>query len=254
MPGLPSPARPSTMSTSLLLALLPPLLLVVQATLNVPQLVRLFRNQHAGVPLVGEALSLLAGAGWLVWAALARDGAMVVSAVLALAGFGPSTWVLLRAGHPWRLAAGLAGALTLGAGVGLAVGGITVLGGVLTGLAVVQYGAYMAEAFRCRDWSGYSVTSGVLRVCFGAGWALYGHLRATPVLVLWGVLTVVTFSATLGRALWWRPPGTYHARPWSPLVKDMSWPAATWSANSLELAVRARSGRRTTRSWSARSR
>lgn len=201
------------MSTAVLLALLPPLLLLVQATLNVPQLVRLFRAQHAGVPLVGEALSLLSGAGWLVWAALAGDGAMVASAVLALAGFGPSTWVLLRAGRPWRLAAVLAGGLTLGGAVGLAVGGITLLGGILTGLALVQYGAYLTEAVRCRDWSGYSMTSGVLRIGFGAGWAVYGQLRAAPALVVWGALTVVTFSCTLGRMLWWQRVQSGEARP-----------------------------------------
>ena len=242
------------MTDDLLVALLPPLLLVVQATLNVPQLVRLFRAQHAGVPLAGEALSLVAGAGWLVWAVLAEDGAMGVSAVLALAGFGPSTWVLLRAGRPWRLAAALAGATALGAVVGLAAGGITLLGGVLTGLAVVQYGAYLVEAVRCRDWSGYSVASGVLRIGFGAGWACYGLLRATPVLVTWGVLTVITFTCTLARALWWRRRAPYAPGPWSPSPRDTSWPAATWSASSSALVARARSGRHATRSWSARSR
>lgn len=242
------------MTDDLLVALLPSFLLVLQAALNVPQLVRLFRAQHAGVPLAGEALSLVAGVGWLVWAVLAGDGAMVASAVLALAGFGPSTWVLLRAGRPWRLAATLAGAMALGATVGLVVGGITLLGGVLTGLAVVQYGAYLVEAVRCRDWSGYSVASGVLRIGFGAGWAWYGHLRATPVLVIWGVLTVITFACTLARALWWRRPAPYAPHPWSRSLRGTSWPAATWSASSSVLVARVRSGRPATRSWSARSR
>ena len=242
------------MSTDLLVVVLPPLLLVVQATLNVPQLVRLFRAQHAGVPLVGEAMSLLAGAGWLVWAVLARDGAMVLSAVLALAGFGPSTWVLVRAGHPWRLAAVLAAAAAAGAATGLAVGGITLLGGALTALAVVQYGAYLVEAARCRDWSGYSVASGVLRIWFGAGWAVYGHLRAMPVLVAWGALTVFTFTVTLARATWWQRRSSYHSEPWTPSPQGTNWPAVTWSTASSAWVDRARSGRRTTRSWTARSR
>lgn len=192
------------MSTDLLVVLLPPALLVLQATLNVPQLVRLFRAQHQGVPLTGEALSLLSGVGWLVWSLLAGDPAMALSAVLALVGFGPSTWILLRAGHPWRAAAVLAGGLSAGAAIGLVVGGVSLLGGMLTGLAVVQYGAYLAAAARCHDWSGFSPTSGVLRVLFGAGWGLYGHLRGTQVLMLWGLLTTVTFSITLARALLWR--------------------------------------------------
>ncbi|MDZ7775357.1 MAG: hypothetical protein U5L09_06935 [Bacteroidales bacterium] len=203
------------MPTDLLVVLLPPLLLVAQATLNVPQLVRLFRAQHAGVPLAGEAMSLLAGAGWLVWAVLAGDGLMVVSAVLALAGFGPSTWVLLRAGRPWRLATSLVAAAALGAGVGLLVGGVTLLGGVLTGLAVVQCGAYLTEAVRCPDWSGYSPTSGVLRIGFGAGSGAYGYLHATPALVVWGALTVVTFTATYVRATWWRRTRSGPRRPWA---------------------------------------
>lgn len=222
------------MSTSLLVVLLPPALLVLQATLNVPQLVRLFRAQHDGVPLPGEALSLLAGAGWLVWSLLAGDPAMALSAVLALIGFGPSTWILVRAGQPWRVAAALTTALSLGAAVGLAVGGVTLLGGMLTGLAVVQYGAYLVAAARCRDWSGFSPASGVLRVLFGVGWGVYGHLRVMPVLAVWGVLTAVTFSLTLARALLWRRAQSASAVP----ATQPSWTQAASSGSPASCATR----------------
>jgi hypothetical protein len=222
------------MTTDVLVVLLPPVLLVVQATLNVPQLVKLFRAAHAGVPLTGEALSLLAGVGWLVWALLAGDVAMAMSAVLALVGFGPSTWVLVRAGRPWRLAAGLAAGLALGGMLGLAIGGISVLGGLLTGLAVVQYGAYLTEAARCRDWSGFSPASGVLRIVFGAGWGLHGHLHDLPVLVAWGALTVVTFSATLGRALLWRRAQRTASVP----ASQPSWIQAASSASPASSVTR----------------
>lgn len=221
------------MSTDLLVVLLPPALLVLQATLNVPQLVRLFRAQHQGVPLTGEALSLLSGIGWLVWSLLAGDPAMALSAVLALVGFGPSTWILLRAGHPWRAAAGLAGGLSAGAAVGLVVGGVSLLGGMLTGLAVVQYGAYLAAAARCPDWSGFSPTSGVLRVLFGVGWGLYGHLRGTQVLMLWGLLTTVTFSITLARALLWR-----RAQSTAPSASQPSWIHDTRAGSPASWATR----------------
>lgn len=219
------------MSTSLLVVLLPPALLVLQAILNVPQLVRLFRAQHQGVPLTGEALSLLSGAGWLVWSLLASDPAMAMSAVLALVGFGPSTWILLRAGQPWRVAAVLTGGLSIGAGAGIALGGASLLGGLLTGLAVVQYGAYLTAAARCRNWSGFSPASGVLRILFGVGWGLYGHLRMTPVLVAWGVLTTVTFSITLVRALLWR-------RAQSAPASQPSWTHVTNSGSPASSATR----------------
>ncbi len=224
------------MPTDLLVVLLPPALLVLQATLNVPQLVRLFRAEHQGVPLIGEALSLLGGVGWLLWSVLAGDPAMALSAVLALGGFGPSTWILLRAGEPWRAAAVLASGLLAGAAVGLAIGAVSLLGGMLTGLAVVQYGAYLGAAARCRDWSGFSPTSGVLRILFGVGWGLYGHVRGTQVLVPWGVLTAVTFSITLTRALLWRraQPAAAPAAsqpPWSHVTSEGS-PASSATRSS----------------------
>lgn len=229
------------MSTTLLVVLLPPALLVLQATLNVPQLVRLFRAQHEGVPLTGEALSLLGGAGWLVWSLLARDPAMALSAVLALVGFGPSTWILLRAGQPWRAAAGLTAVLSAGAVAGIAVGGFTALAGMLTALAIVQYGAYLTAAARCRDWSGFSPASGVLRILFGVGWGLYGHLRGTTVLVVWGVLTAVTFSITLTRALLWRRAhsassgpraGRSASQPWWTHLTSSGSPASSATRSS----------------------
>jgi hypothetical protein len=185
-------------------ALLPVALLVLQAVLNVPQLVRLFRAEHGGVPLTGEALSLICGLGWLAWAALEGDPAIALSALLALAGFGPSTWLLLRAGSPWHVAGALVGAVVCVVGVGLLVGGIGAFGTLLTALAVVQYGAYLLAAARCTDWAGYSSSSGVLRVVYGLGWTLHGRWQGNVLLVVWGLLTASTFSVTFATAMVWR--------------------------------------------------
>lgn len=194
----------STTSTQVLLALLPIALLVLQATLNVPQLVKLFRRQHGGVPLAGEALTLLAGVGWLLLSLTVGDHAMALSSLLTLAGFGPSTWLLIRAGMPWRSVAGLvAGVGVVGAATWL-VGGIGAFGGALLALAVVQYGAYLREALRCADWSGFSPAAGVMRVLFGIGWGVHAVAVDNPTVLVWAVLTVVTFSATFTRAMAWR--------------------------------------------------
>lgn len=187
-----------------LVALLPVVLLVLQATLSVPQLVRLVRAQHGGVPLTGEALSLVAGSGWVVWAVMVGDVAIGVSGLLAIVGFGPSTWILLRAGRPWRSAAWLGATLVVGALTGWLLGGVVLLATVLTGFAAVQYGAYLLEAVRCRDWSGFSPTSGALRVVYGAGWILHGTWTGNVFVVVWGCMVVTTFVVTLAVALTWR--------------------------------------------------
>lgn len=202
-------------------AALPVLLLLVQLVLNVPQLVKLVRAEHGGVPLTGEALSLVAGAGWVVWAALEQDLAIGLSGLLAVAGFGPSTWLLLRAGRPWRVAAALAGTIGVLGVVAFLLGGGTLLGSALTSFAALQYGAYVLEAFRCDDWSGYSPTSGLLRITYGLGWALYGFWQANVPVLVWGVLTTVTFAITATRAAVWRlerqrvlvPPSTGMTAP-----------------------------------------
>ena len=188
------------MSETLLLQLVPVVLLVVQATLSVPQLVRIVRVADGGVPLTGEAVSLATGAGWLVWAVLAGEPAMGASAVLGLLGFGPTTWVLLRRGRPWRLAAGLVVSLATVQSVGMLLGGLSVLATLLTAAAVVQYGAYIGAALRCTDWSGYSRPSGGMRIAYGLGWAWYGHLVGAGPVVVWGLLTAATFVVTFSLA------------------------------------------------------
>lgn len=194
----------STTTSQLLLALLPVALLVLQATLNVPQLVKLFRRQHGGVPLSGEALTLVAGVGWLVLSLSVGDHAMALSSLLTLVGFGPSTWLLVRAGLPWRSAAGLVAlvvALTSGAWL---VDGVSGLSAALLALALVQYGAYLLAAVRCDDWSGFSPAAGTMRVLFGIGWGVHALTIDNPTVLVWSVLTALTFSATLTRAMLWR--------------------------------------------------
>ena len=203
---VPPPARPASrhprgartpVPANLLSLLLPAVLLVLQATLAVPQLVRLVRVSDGGVPLTGEALALATGAGWLVWAVLSGDVAMSASALLGLAGFGPTTWVLLRRGRPWRLAATVVASLAVVEAVGLVIGGLSLLATLLTSAAVVQYGAYLTAAARCTDWSGFSPASGALRVVYGLGWTLHGHLTGSGEIVAWGLMTAATFAITL---------------------------------------------------------
>lgn len=196
-----------TNSSQVLLVLLPIALLVLQATLNVPQLVKLFRRQHGGVPLAGEALTLLGGLGWLVLSLTVGDHAMALSAVLTLAGFGPSTWLLVRAGMPWRTVAGVVAGIVAVAGIAWFVDGVGGLSVALLGLAVVQYGAYLHAALRCTDWSGFSPSAGVMRVLFGLGWAVHAAAADNRTVLVWAVLTTVTFAATFTRAMAWRRRG-----------------------------------------------
>lgn len=183
---------------------LPLALLLLQVALNVPQLVKLWRRAHGGVSLAGEAFSLLSGLGWLAFAAASGDGGLVISSVLAIAGYGPSSWLLVRAGESWRATALVAAGLVGVAAVAVAVGGTGGLGVVLTSLAVVQYGAYLRTAAACRDWSGFSPASSGMRILFGAGWGLQGALTDNVILVVWGAMTAVTFALTFGCYVRWR--------------------------------------------------
>lgn len=206
------------MTTSLLAALpvvLPLALLGLQATLNVPQLVRIVRAQYGGAALSGEALTLTAGLGWLGWSLIEADPAMAASAALTLLGFGPTTWMLVRAGSPWRSTAIAVVVVASACVAGLVLGGTAWLATALTALAVVQYGAYVLAACRCEDWTGFSPSSAALRVVFGIGWAVHGLLIAQVVLVVWGAMTVATFTLTASIALRSRRRAVV-ARAWHP--------------------------------------
>jgi|GEM_PF-4034708 len=194
----------TTPSSQWLLALLPVALLVLQASLNVPQLVKLFRREHGGVPLAGEALTLLGGLGWLALSLSVGDGAMALSSLLTMAGFGPSTWMLVRAGIPWRTVAGLVVVVGAGTGAAWLVAGTAGLSAALLVLAVLQYGAYLRAGLRCTDWTGFSPSAGVMRVLFGIGWAVHAVAAGNTTVLVWALLTMVTFSATFARATVWR--------------------------------------------------
>ena len=184
-----------------MIVVLPGALLVLQVVLNVPQLVRLWRRQNAGVSFTGELLSALSGVGWLAFAALTRDVALIGSAVLGIVGYGPASWMLVRAGRPWRAGVFLGAAIAVTTAAALAGWGVHGLATILELMLLVQYGAYLRTALGAREWTGFSPTSSLLRITFGVGWTVYGAATHSSTVTVWGVLTAVTFAATF--TLWW---------------------------------------------------
>jgi hypothetical protein len=184
-------------------------LLVIQASLALPLVVRVIRARNGvGISLAGESIWMVAGVGWAVYGGMSGSVALVGSGSIAAITSGLLSallWPLLPEQRGPALGASAATALGLSAGA--LIGGWPGLSVALSVFGVMQFIPQLrhsVDAVRLRTTTpGVSVWGSSLRAGYAAGWAVYGgawwlwglaieHIDWP--LLIWGAAGAITFG------------------------------------------------------------
>lgn len=182
-------------------------LVVTQVALLVPLITRIRRaRSSAGVSVQGEAIWVVAGAGWAAYGVATSSTILTVSGVAALIG-STAVLVYIRSALPhsrvWiamlLTASALVAGGVLGGNLGLAI--------ALSVVGCVQFLPQLAVSFRSlvrpHPAAGVSVIASSLRALYTLGWAFYAGATflwgsaATSTdwpLAVWGVAGAVAYT------------------------------------------------------------
>lgn len=184
------------------------MLLITQATLAVPLVVKLMRSrQRTGFSLASESMWVVAGTGWLIYGIGAQSVVLMISGVLAaLTSFLVVLLIFASSAGQYRESAVLVAATIAGLILGSVIAGFAGLTAVLSIIGVIQFVPQFFTSLRdlrnSESSSGVSVIGTALRAFYTLAWAVYamgwllwsGEAVIDWPLITWGLAGCVTFT------------------------------------------------------------